>query len=178
MSPIHPFVWSNVLLFQICNATCIGGWLAGYGPTTPKDWAGHVYFIELGMMVFGIGLLGNIYHDDELREIRRAAARNQKKKQQAVKEGGGASQEGVDKVYMLPENGLFRVVLFPHYFCEWVEWCGWWMIGGLSCTPARCFVINEISSMLPRAMNGKQWYIERFGKEKVGKRKAVIPGVF
>ena len=119
-----------------------------------------------------------MYHDDELREIRRAAARNQKKKQEAVKEGGKASDEGVEKVYMMPENGLFRLVLFPHYFCEWIEWCGWWMIGGLSCTPARCFVVNEISTMLPRAMNGRQWYLERFGKEKVGSRKAVIPGVF
>ena len=178
MSPIHPFVWSGALLFNICNATCIGGWLAGYGPTTQSDWAGHVYFIEVGMMIFAVGLLGNIYHDDELREIRRAAARNQKKKEQALKDGGKASQGGVDKLYVVPENGLFRFVLFPHYFCEWVEWCGWWMIGGLSCTPARCFVINEISAMLPRAMNGKQWYIEKFGKEKVGKRKAVIPGIF
>ena len=129
------------------------------------------------MMIFGVGLLGNIYHDDELREIRRAAARNQKKKQQAVKEGGKPSEEGVEKVYMMPKNGLFKVILYPHYLCEWIEWSGWWMIGGLSCTPARCFVVNEIAAMLPRALNGRQWYVEKFGKDKVGKRKAVIPGV-
>lgn len=128
-------------------------------------------------MIFGAGLLGNIYHDDELREIRRAAARNQKKKQQAVKEGGKAGEDSVEKVYMMPKNGLFQVVLFPHYLCEWIEWGGWWVIGGLSCTPARCFLLNEIAVMLPRALNGRQWYVEKFGKDAVGKRKAIIPGV-
>ena len=177
MSPIHILIWTNALIFQLCNATCIGGWLAGYGPTTSDDWAGQVFAIEVGMMIFGAGLLGNIYHDDELREIRRAAARNHKKKQQAVKEGGKDSEYSVDKVYMMPKNGLFQVVLFPHYLCEWVEWGGWWIIGGLSCTPARIFLLNEIAVMLPRASNGRQWYIEKFGKDAVGKRKAIIPGV-
>ena len=78
---------------------------------------------------------------------------------------------------MLPKNGLFHYILFPHYLCEWLEWAGWWMIGGWSCTPARSFLFNEISTMLPRALQGKQWYIEKFGKEKVGDRKAIIPGL-
>ena len=129
------------------------------------------------MMVFGAGLLGNIYHDDELREIRRAAARNQKKQQEALKEGEETSAKRIDKIYMMPQNGLFNMVLFPHYLCEWIEWTGWWMIGGFHCTPARCFLLNEIAAMLPRALNGKQWYVEKFGKDKVGNRKAIIPGI-
>ena len=178
MSPMHPYIWINALIFQVCNATCIGGWLAGYGPTSTDDWAGHVYAIEVGMMIFGAGLFGNIYHDDELREIRRAAARNQKRKnQQALKKGEKTSAEGTDKIYMVPQNGLFNLVLFPHYLCEWIEWGGWWMIGGFNCTPARIFLLNEIAAMLPRALNGKQWYVEKFGKDKVGNRKAVIPGI-
>ena len=78
---------------------------------------------------------------------------------------------------MMPENGLFRAVLYPHYFCEWIEWAGFWMIGGWGCAPARTFLFNEIATMLPRALQGKRWYLERFGKEKVGSRKAVIPGL-
>ena len=127
------------------------------------------------MMIFAIGLLANIYHDDELREIRRAAARIQKRREES--QGEKASGKGVEKVYRIPENGLFRVVLFPHYLCEWAEWCGFWMVGGLGCVPARTFVINEITTMLPRAVHGRQWYIERFGKEKIGSKKAVIPGI-
>ena len=84
---------------------------------------------------------------------------------------------GVDKVYMMPENGLFRLVLFPHYLCEWIEWCGFWMVGGFGCVPARNFVVSEVTTMMPRALQGRRWYIKRFGREKVGSRKAVIPGL-
>lgn len=174
MSPIHPLVWFWALAFQLCNATCIGGWLAGYGPTTRQDWAGRVFVAEVGMMIFGFGLLANMYHDDELREIRRAAARKQEKQSPGTKKNDG---RGVEKVYMIPKNGLFRAVLYPHYLFEWIEWGGWWMVGGLNCVPARIFFINEITSMLPRALNGHKWYLEKFGKEKVGGRKAVIPGI-
>ena len=175
MSPIHISVWVAALSFQLINATCIGGWLGGYGPTTQNDWTGAAMRLELGLMVFAVGLLGNMYHDDELREIRRAAARNQQRKRKA--QGEKDDSKAVEKVYMVPHNGLFRVVLYPHYLCEWIEWAGFWMIGGLACVPARSFFINEVFTMLPRAFQGKQWYIERFGKEKIGTRKAVIPGI-
>ncbi|KAL8848117.1 MAG: hypothetical protein Q9221_006837 [Calogaya cf. arnoldii] len=175
MSPIHPFILVSALSFQVINGTCIGGYLAGYGPSTQDDWAGATIRIQSGLLIFFAGFLGNMYHDDELREIRRAAARNQKRKAEAQ---GDKSNEGkVDKVYEVPQNGLFRLVLYPHFFCEWIEWCGFWIIGGLACVPARTFVINEITTMTPRALTGKKWYIKRFGKEKVGSRRAVIPGL-
>lgn len=174
MSPIHPLPWLGALAFQLCNATCIGGWLAGYGPTTLHDWTGRVYEIQIGMTIFGFGLLANMWHDDDLREIRRASARKQKQREQ---KGEKNDQRGVDKVYMMPKNGLFKAVLFPHYLFEWIEWAGWWIIGGPNCVPARIFLINEISAMLPRALQGKQWYLEKFGKEAVGNRKAIIPGL-
>ena len=126
-------------------------------------------------MVFALGFLGNIYHDDELREIRRAAARNQQRKQ--ADQQDPKKKTLVDKVYMMPANGLFRLVLYPHYLCEWIEWAGFWMVGGLGCVPARIFLINEIAAMLPRAIRGREWYIDRFGRDKVGRRKAVIPGI-
>lgn len=175
MSPIHLSVWLSALSFQLINATAIGGYLASYGPLTTADWAGRAVYIEFGMMIFFVGLAGNIYHDDELREIRRAVARNVKRREEA--RGEGQKGKGVDKVYMMPENGLFRMVLYPHYFCEWIEWTGFWMIGGWSCVPARTFMLNEIATMLPRALQGKRWYLERFGAEKVAGRKAVVPGV-
>lgn len=43
--------------------------------------------------------------------------------------------------------------------------------------PARSFLLNEIATMFPRALQGKQWYIEKFGKERVGWRGAIIPYV-
>ncbi|KAL9100398.1 MAG: hypothetical protein Q9163_004220 [Psora crenata] len=176
MSPMHFIVWLSALSFQLINATSIGGWLGGFGPVTREDWQGAGPRVEVGMMIWAVGLMATMYHDDELREIRRAAARNQKRRQDA-KAGDEKSKKGVDKVYMIPENGLFRVILHPHYFCEWIEWCGFWMVGGWACVPARIFVVNEVATMLPRALQGKRWYVERFGKEKIGAKKAVIPGV-
>ncbi|KAK4958601.1 hypothetical protein LTR66_013167 [Elasticomyces elasticus] len=173
MSPIHPLVFLSALAWNITNALSLSGWLAGHGPTTVHDWAGRLYAIELGLVCWGWALLGNIFHDDDLREIRRAALRRQK--EQARKDG--LLVDGVEKLYMLPKNGLFRYVLFPHYLCEWIEWAGFWMVGGWACVPARSFLLNEIATMLPRAVQGRRWYVEKFGAEKVGGRKAVIPGV-
>ena len=173
MSPIHLFVFLGAMLFNVVNGLSIGGWLAGYGPTTVNDWAGRLYMIEVGLVIWGWSFLGNIFHDDDLREIRRSALRRQKA--QAEKENKPI--KGVDKLYVMPKNGLFHYILYPHYLCEWFEWAGFWLIGGWSCVPARNFLVNEITTMLPRAIQGKQWYIDKFGKKEVGNRKAVIPGL-
>ena len=173
MSPIHLFVAVAAAVFNTLNALSIGGWVAGYGPTTVHDWAGRLYAIEIGLVIWGWGFLGNIFHDDDLREIRRSALRRQKA--QAEKENKPI--EGVEKLYMMPKNGLFNYILYPHYLCEWIEWSGFWLVGGWDCLPARNFLINEIAAMLPRALQGREWYIEKFGKEKVGNRKAIIPGL-
>lgn len=185
MSPLHPVVFAAAALFQACNGISIGCWLGGYGPTSRAEWRNNEMNyktggrMELGMMIWALGLLGNILHDDELREIRRVASRRQEEKQkvQDVKTREGEKQKGVDKVYMVPENYLFKWVLYPHYLCEWVEWGGFWLMGGSRFVPARIFLLNEISTMLPRAYSGKKWYIEKFGKEKIGNRKAAIPGI-
>ena len=188
MSPIHPVLFLAALGFQLCNATCLGGWLAGYGPVTAAEWRDRRLAVVTGAIVFAVGLLGNMYHDDQLREIRRAAAREMPRREDRSDDENhdddGADRDGekrrkkrrsMAKVYAVPETGLFRWVLYPHYLCEWIEWAGFWLIGGWACVPARCFLINEVASMLPRAVMGRRWYVQRFGREKVGSRKAVVP---
>lgn len=173
MSPIHIFVFLMAFSFNTLNGLSFGGWLGGYGPTTVQEWSGRLYAIEVGLVIWGWGLMANIFHDDDLREIRRSALRRQKA--QAEKENKPI--EGVEKLYMMPKNGLFHYVLYAHYLCEWFEWAGFWLVGGWKCVPARTFLINEIATMTPRAVQGRWWYLEKFGKEKVGNRKAVIPGL-
>jgi 3-oxo-5-alpha-steroid 4-dehydrogenase 1 len=175
MSPIHPIVFFSATAFNTINALSIAGWCAGYGPTTVYDWAGRLYTIEIGLMLWGWSFMGNIFHDDDLREIRRAALRRQREANEKQKSLG--KPPNVDKLYMMPKNGLFHYILFPHYLCEWCEWAAFWLIAGWDCVPARNFLVNEISTMTPRALTGYKWYVDRFGKEKVGNRKAVIPGL-
>jgi 3-oxo-5-alpha-steroid 4-dehydrogenase 1 len=179
MSPIHVLVWLFAIVFQVINGLSIGGYLGGYGPTSRAEWAGFKldYIaggrMELGMMIWALGFMANIFHDEELREIRRQANRGAERR---AKEKG-ESVKGAEKVYMIPQNGLYELILYPHYLCEWIEWGGFWLMGGSACVPARNFVLNEIATMLPRALKGRQWYVQRFGKEKVGGRKAIIPGI-
>ncbi|KAK3937339.1 putative 3-oxo-5-alpha-steroid 4-dehydrogenase [Diplogelasinospora grovesii] len=180
MSPLHLFVWLSGLGFQLFNGTLLGSWLAAYGPTTQAAWREQLSFGVLqftcGIALFYVGLAANYYHDDELREIRRRQARQQTAKGREA--GGGGGGKSVEKHYEIPQAGLFKIMLYPHYFVEWVEWAGFYMACGWGCVPARMFVINEVAAMLPRAVKGKQWYMQKFGREKIEKKWAVIPGIW
>lgn len=181
MSPIHLFVWAAAMSFQLFNGTLIGSWLAAYGPTTREAWEAQlspfpILQFSVGVAVFYLGLAANFYHDDELREIRRREQRRQERL--AAQQKGGAKSNGtVEKHYQIPQAGLFQYVLYPHYFVEWIEWTGFYMACGFSCLPALMFVVNEVTSMLPRALNGRKWYVDKFGEEKLRNKKAIIPGV-
>lgn len=179
MSPLHISVMAMAAGFQFVNATCIGSWLAAYGPKTAADWEAQLgpfstlQFV-VGIAIFYLGLAANYFHDDELREIRR---REEQRRERVARETG-AKLESVHKHYQVPNTGFFKYMLYPHYFMEWIEWTGFYMASGWSCVPARMFLVNEIASMLPRAVKGRKWYVERFGEDKIGKRWAVIPGVW
>lgn len=172
MAPIHALVWVAASLFQVFNGTLIGSWLAAYGNVTRDAWPGTGQFV-LGISVFYLGLAANYYHDDELREVRR----RETARQERVARGDGTDPGSVGRHYAVPEAGLFKVMLYPHYFVEWIEWTGFWIACGWRCQPAMMFVVNEVAAMLPRAVRGKRWYEEKFGKERIKGRWAVIPGV-
>ena len=180
MSPLHAVVWCAGLAFQLFNGTCLGSWLAAYGPTTQAEWAAQLAgpFPTLqfagGVALFCAGLAANYYHDDELRDIRRRESARQAR----LARERGSSVKAVNTHYEIPRAGLFTIMLYPHYFVEWIEWLGFYAAAGWSCVPARCFFVNEVAAMLPRAVRGKQWYLEKFGEEKIKDKWAVIPGVW
>jgi len=179
MSPVHLFIWLLGVTFQLVNGTVIGAWLAGYGPMYYNHSPAQTPISQfaLGLIVFYLGLASNYFHDDHLREIRRRVLRRQQLAAQKPDDSPDAPKS-VEKHYEIPQAGLFKVVLYPHYLSEWIEWVGYWIAAGWGCVPARCFVLNEVTAMLPRAVRGRQWYVERFGEETVGRRWAVIPGVW
>lgn len=178
MAPIHLAVWTMALTFQLLNASCLGAWLAVHGPTTAQEWTRQSPLPQfiLGLSLFYAGLAANFFHDEELREIRRRRLRRLRHEHRrgGDQRGGGYKGGGY---YEIPSAGLFRYILYPHYLCEWVEWTGFLVAAGWTCTPAWAFLVNEIFSMLPRAVRGRAWYIHRFGRDKVGRRRAVIPGL-
>jgi len=171
INDMHILNASSALLFQITNGVCLGSWLGGYGPVTQAQWAGHVSATQFvgGVVIFGLGLAGNYLHDEHLRDIRRRARARQAKTADGEKKA--------KRTYEIPQAALFKYVFYPHYLCEWVEWFGFWMACGWGCAPARAFLVNEVFSMLPRAVNGKAWYKDYFGEEKTKGKKAVLPGI-
>jgi 3-oxo-5-alpha-steroid 4-dehydrogenase 1 len=173
LSPIHVVVFLMASLFNYMNSSTIGGWLAGYGGEAAKQ-SGESWQIGLGLALYTAGLAGNILAEGHLRTIRRETAAKQAA--QAKDKPGRKGKH--DKVYALPSstNIFFQYCLFPHYTLEWLEWVGYWMIGGWNFTPGMLFVINEITTMTPRAVWGRRWYVEKFGKDAVGDhRGAVLP---
>ncbi|RCI17032.1 hypothetical protein L249_3099 [Ophiocordyceps polyrhachis-furcata BCC 54312] len=173
MAPIHLLVWLSAISFQVFNGTCLGSWLAGYGPLSEESWSAQAPLPQfvLGVGVFYVGLASNFFHDELLREIRR------RRPCPGNKGGDDEAKAGGTKRYEIPHGGLFRYVLYPHYLCEWIEWFGFLMAAGWTCAPAWAFLVNEVFAMLPRAIRGKAWYVDRFGREKVGRRRAIIPGL-
>ena len=175
MSPMHVLIWASALGFQLVNGTCLGAWLAAYGPVTESAWEESVPLAQfvVGICVCYVGLSANFFHDEELRDIRWRERRRQEKLQQQQ----GGRKGTVDKHYRIPQAGLFRYVLYPHYLCEWIEWTGFWMAAGWGSAPARAFLVNEVVAMLPRAVRGREWYRQTFGDDKIRGKYAVIPGL-
>lgn len=184
MSPMSPLVIFFMTVFQFLNSSAIAGWLCYNAlhrsidakvSTVPT----LLSFTSLiGISLFITGLAGNISAEWHLFELRKGAAKRKAKSE-------GKATVTYDKVYVIPEaRGLFRYVLFPHYSLEWVEWTGYWVLGGAwglgwlwPASAAAVFLINEFTSMTPRAVDGVKWYDKKFGKRAVGGRKGVVPGL-
>ena len=128
-----------------------------------------------GLGLFFLGLAGNVHAENKLFSLRRAAAKRKAKSE-------GKAVVTFDKVYVVPPTeGVFQYVLYPHYSLEWLEWAGYWILGGAlglgwgNQSAALWFFVNEIMAMMPRAMFGRDWYEKKFGKRAVGGRTGTVP---
>lgn len=176
MSPIHAGISAMMALFQYVNSSCIACWLvySSSEPTPPPTSSVTAMLTSLiGLTTFFVGLAGNIVAQNQLFALRRGAAKRKAKSE-------GKAQITYDKVYVIPPaTGLYKYVLSPHYVLEWVEWTGYWILGGgvgLGWnTPALWFLINELVTMAPRAVSTRGWYEKRFGKRAAAGRGGFAP---
>ncbi len=77
-----------------------------------------------------------------------------------------------EKVYRIPQGGMFRFVTCPNYLFEITGWAGFavctWSLGSV-------FVLGiSIANLVPRALSTHKWYRERF-EDYPAERKALIP---
>lgn len=176
MSPIHASIAISMAIFQYINSSNIACWIV-YGSENMRSQE-EVSVLLLGLVgfvLFSGGLAGNIRAENKLFELRRGAA-----KRKAKSEGKAAVT--YDKVYVIPPaTGMYKTVLYPHFVAEWVEWTGYWVLGGAlglgwgNNSAALWFVILELATMVPRTVTGKQWYEQKFGKRAVAGRAGSIP---
>jgi 3-oxo-5-alpha-steroid 4-dehydrogenase 1 len=84
---------------------------------SPRFWA--------GIALWAAGFAGNVYHDELLLNIRRKAIAKGK-----AKELDGDGKKAPRPHYAIPHGGMYSLISFPNYFCEWVEWFGFALAAG------------------------------------------------
>jgi len=107
-SPLHAFVMLCAQVLNLLNTYCLANGLAFYPPPSRSIW--------LFVLGWAIGFLGNVYHDEILNDLRRPVARTLVSKPSREEEGDRKKGGGR---YAIPRGGLFTLVSFPNYLCEW-----------------------------------------------------------
>lgn len=106
-----------------------------------------------GILLFFIGIFGNFYHHCLLSKLRTNG----------------------DKRYKIPQGGLFRLVICPHYLFEIIGFLG------VSCISqtfyAFSFTFGTIFYLMGRSFATRRWYQSKFD-DFPGNIKALVPYVF
>ncbi|KAI1335489.1 hypothetical protein F5Y15DRAFT_245236 [Xylariaceae sp. FL0016] len=86
------------------------------------------------------------------------------------------------KKYSLPEDGLFRYLVCPHYTCECVLYLSLAILAapaGRPCNQTMLYAVIFVSVNLGvTAIGTRKWYSEKFGRRSVEKKWTMIPLVF
>ncbi|KXJ97523.1 hypothetical protein Micbo1qcDRAFT_8379 [Microdochium bolleyi] len=86
------------------------------------------------------------------------------------------------KKYSLPEKGLFRFIVSPHYTCECALYLALAAVAAPGGQPVNrtllCAVMFVAANLGATAGGTKQWYSDKFGAEKVQGKWKMIPMVY
>lgn len=123
-SKAHLIVTLSGVTFNILNGCLMGSYLSSpfariYLAAGPRP------SFYIGLSMWALGLVGNIWHDEILLDIRRKA-KSKGKGKSAVHgmEVDGSRSKTKTEHYAIPHGGLYSLVSYPNYFCEWIEWLG------------------------------------------------------
>jgi 3-oxo-5-alpha-steroid 4-dehydrogenase 3 / polyprenol reductase len=86
------------------------------------------------------------------------------------------------KKYSLPDEGLFRYFVSPHYTCEFFLYVALSIVTAPEGKVMNRTVLSSLLFVLAglgvTADRTKQWYINKFGAERVAKKWRMIPFIF
>ena len=108
------------------------------------------------MAIYLFGFVMNIHSDTIIRNLR---------SKEEVAEG--------EKVYRIPQGGLFNYVTNPSYFTELLSFLGFaiatWGLGAVF------VLLVSAANLIPRAFQSHRWYQKKFGDQYPAQRKVLIP---
>lgn len=157
MADIHLLAILSAVFFNGINGYTNGMWIGRHSDSV------YQYQFWIGMMIWTMGFLSNMYHDTILFKLRKIT----KEKEEVNKA----------KRYSIPYGGLFNYISCPNYFSECVEWIGY-AIATNSSLPAFIFAVSTVSNLYPRAIRTHDWYKKTFKEDYPSSRKAMIPYVY
>lgn len=106
--------------------------------------------MPLGILLFIVGMSGNLYHHYLLSRLRKDGA----------------------KGYRIPQGGLFEFVVCPHYLFEIIDFVG---LAFISQTALGFCTATTVSLyLLGRSLSTREWYVKKF-EGFPSHRKALIP---
>ena len=110
-SKSHLIVPLSAVVFNLINGSLMGSYLSSSDARNFLSARSPTPFY-MGLTLWAFGFIGNIMHDEILLDIRRKA--NSK----------GKSKAEAGEHYAIPHGGLYTLVSYPNYLCEWIEWLG------------------------------------------------------
>jgi 3-oxo-5-alpha-steroid 4-dehydrogenase 1 len=140
----HLIVLTSGIAFNLPNGFLLASFLTSASNavylsralSSPRFWTGVALWLA--------GFVGNLYHDEILLNIRRKAIAKGKAKE--LEDGKQPRQLH----YAIPHGGLYSVVSYPNYFCEWIEWFGF----ALAASPIPNFALLPSANSLLVAARG------------------------
>ncbi|KAJ4908315.1 3-oxo-5-alpha-steroid 4-dehydrogenase family protein [Raphanus sativus] len=109
----------------------------------------------IGIVMFVVGIVGNLYHHVLLAKLR--------------------NEEGGKKVYKIPKGGLFDTIICPHYLFEIIVFWSFFMVS--QTIYSFSFAMGTTFYLVGRSYATRRWYLSKF--DDFPKHvKALIPFVF
>jgi 3-oxo-5-alpha-steroid 4-dehydrogenase 1 len=115
MAPFSVLLFFIGVAFNLVNGSAIGGWLGGYGSAVEVP----AWQVVVGSAMFLLGLWGNVFHEEILRDVRWNVRAGGSEKEEE-EDGGMVVSEG--RVYKIPQGGLFRYCWYPHVSFVFAFW--------------------------------------------------------
>jgi len=141
-SKSHIIVPLAAVAFNVVNGSLMGSYLSSTDARTSLS-ARSPTPLYVGLTLWAFGFIGNIVHDEILLNIRRKA--NSK--------GKGKAEAG--EHYAIPQGGLYTLVSYPNYLCEWIEWLGFAIAASPFPFALESISTTSISSVFPSLLDPK-----------------------